>query len=127
MDNINWKPLIELIDNSICTWEKDYSSTADEDCVRQVWEGLNQVLKEKPATQEDNYKAMALAQLLGESVDGAIRLIEQYGMIDGGHHKQWLLDQILRVLLAEHYDGWVQEYNAYENSTYLPWDIGIAP
>lgn len=28
----------------------------------------------------------------------ALDLIAEYGGIDGGHHKQWLLDQVVRVL-----------------------------
>lgn len=28
----------------------------------------------------------------------ALYFIEQYGQIDGAHHKQWVLDQVARVL-----------------------------
>ena len=30
--------------------------------------------------------------------DWALYFIERYGQYDGGHHKQWTLDQIVRVL-----------------------------
>ncbi len=30
----------------------------------------------------------------------ALRWIEQYGGIDGAHHKQWVLDQVARILLG---------------------------
>ena len=30
--------------------------------------------------------------------DWALYFIEQYGQIDGGHHKQWVIDQIARIL-----------------------------
>lgn len=30
--------------------------------------------------------------------DWAICFIEKYGQIDGGHHKAWVLDQIVRIL-----------------------------
>ena len=60
-------------------------------------------------------------------VEDAITMIEEYGGIDGGHHKQWVLDQLLRIL-ADDYDDWVTEYNAGEDGpeTYF-WDVGIAP
>jgi len=30
----------------------------------------------------------------------ALIFIEQYGQIDGGHHKAWVLDQVARILLG---------------------------
>lgn len=30
--------------------------------------------------------------------DWALYFIERYGQYDGGHHKQWVLDQIARIL-----------------------------
>jgi hypothetical protein len=56
-----------------------------------------------------------------------IDLIGEYGGIDGAHHKQWLLDQILRVAL-DNYGDWVGEYCDGEDgpNTY-EWDTGIAP
>lgn len=55
-------------------------------------------------------------------------LILQYGGIDGDHHKQWLIDQILRGVTGEHYDVTVEQWNHGEDgpNTY-EWDIGIAP
>ena len=57
-----------------------------------------------------------------------LALIEEYGGIDGGHHKQWVLDQIARTLLADDYDAWVTKYEAGEDGpqTY-GWDEGVAP
>ena len=34
----------------------------------------------------------------------AVELIEQYGTYDGGHHKQWVLDQIARKLTGDNYN-----------------------
>ena len=59
----------------------------------------------------------------------ALDLIMQYGGIDGAHHKQWLLDQIVRRLTSEAgYVRWVKKYQAGEDgpNTY-EWDTGIAP
>lgn len=53
-----------------------------------------------------------------------------YAQIDGGHHKMWVIDQMVRKLLVteEAYNEWVKKYceedgdmGAYE------WDIGGAP
>lgn len=56
-----------------------------------------------------------------------IDLIEQFGGTDGGHHKQWVIDQIIRIAV-DNYDQWVSEYCKGKDGpdTYY-WDIGIAP
>jgi hypothetical protein len=54
-----------------------------------------------------------------------VELIERYGMIDGAHHKQWLLDKILKTILEEKYQTWLDSYNSEPD--YDPWDPGIAP
>jgi len=58
----------------------------------------------------------------------ALDLILRYGGIDGGHHKQWVLDQIVRKLTGDGYNAWVEEYQLGEDGpeTYI-WDEGIAP
>lgn len=67
------------------------------------------------------------ANLRGE-IDKALDLILEYGGIDGGHHKMWVLDQVVRILTGENYGKWVKKYQDGEHGseTYL-WDEGIAP
>jgi len=57
----------------------------------------------------------------------ALDLIWTLGGIDGDHHKQWLIDQLVRVL-AENYEDWVIKFKDGEDGpdTY-DWDEGIAP
>lgn len=57
----------------------------------------------------------------------ALEFIMEWGGIDGGHHKQWVLDQVVRIL-CDDYDAWVREAMDGEDGpeTYL-WDEGIAP
>ena len=55
----------------------------------------------------------------------AIEIAERFGSIDGEHHKQWVIDQMLRALLSDQYEAWVNDRN--EDETYKPWDVGIAP
>ena len=54
-----------------------------------------------------------------------MELIERFGMIDGSHHKQWILDQIVRKIKGDEYETWLKYFN--EDEDYLPWDEGIAP
>jgi len=60
-----------------------------------------------------------------KGVAKAIKIAERFGMIDGAHHKQWVIDQMLRELLGERYEAWVAEMNS--DPEYRPWDVGIAP
>ena len=55
-------------------------------------------------------------------------IIMQYGGIDGGHHKQWVLDQIVRIISGDNYYDWIKFYNdGDEGSNTYQWDEGIAP
>jgi hypothetical protein len=57
----------------------------------------------------------------------ALALIADYGGTDGDHHKQWLIDQLLRVL-TDDYDQWVKDYQDGEEGVHTyTWDIGITP
>ena len=62
-----------------------------------------------------------------DRVEEALDLIAEYGSIDGAHHKQWVLDQLVRIL-TPHYEAWVMGQEAGEDGpdTYY-WDVGIAP
>lgn len=56
-----------------------------------------------------------------------LNLIENYGGIDGNHHKQWILDQIVRILVDD-YEGWVWKYERdVDGIQVYEWDRGIAP
>lgn len=61
-------------------------------------------------------------------VTQALFLIDRYGGIDGDHHKQWVLDQVVRVLAGDKYEHWVRLHCEGEDGpeTYS-WDTGIAP
>jgi hypothetical protein len=56
--------------------------------------------------------------------------IHQWGGVDGAHHKQWVLDQLVRIGTETkvNYDQWVKSYCRGEDgdNTY-EWDEGIAP
>jgi hypothetical protein len=55
-------------------------------------------------------------------------LIHQYGGIHELHHKQWLLDQIVRKLTADFYQDWVTDFNNDGDGTPEDnWNEGVAP
>lgn len=66
-----------------------------------------------------------------ERIEAALETILTYGGIDGGHHKQWVLDQVVRTLSGEAYGEWVKvyrgEYDEDNEEFEYEWDEGIAP
>lgn len=60
-------------------------------------------------------------------IDAAMAVIERYGGTDGAHHKQWVIDQVVRALVPD-YETWVREICAGEDGpdTY-EWDEGVPP
>lgn len=63
-----------------------------------------------------------------QKIDKAIEIGFAYGGIDGGHHKMWVIDQMLRVLCGADYDRQVDraKYGVDGPNTYS-WDEGVAP
>ena len=67
---------------------------------------------------------------LDERVEKALDVIQKDGGIDGSHHKQWVLDQVVRLLTgsAPEYDAWLKDYADGEDGPHTySWDQGIAP
>lgn len=68
-----------------------------------------------------------MEQILYDRISAALVVVESYGSVDEAHHKQWIIDQMVRALLtSDQYDDWVQQYNGNEEATDT-WDVGIAP
>lgn len=65
---------------------------------------------------------------MDDRIEKALELIGDYGGIDGGHHKQWVLDQVVRILTDDAYDDWVASVkNGEDGPNTYTWDTGIAP
>jgi hypothetical protein len=63
-----------------------------------------------------------------ERIDVAAGIALRYGGIDGEHHKTWVIDQILRVLLGDDYDRTVKEScDGEEGPETYTWDVGVPP
>ncbi len=54
----------------------------------------------------------------------ALALACCYARIDGAHHKDWVLDHMVRALTGPEYAAWVAEYE--EGGKYA-WETGTAP
>lgn len=61
----------------------------------------------------------------GNINERAVALALRYGMIDGSHHKQWVIDQMLRLIAGEGYSQVMEIFNS--DDEYEKWDCGIAP
>jgi len=63
-----------------------------------------------------------------ERIKKAIKLAVKYGSIDGSHHKDWVIDQMVRVLAGDKYNKIVEDACHGEDgpNTYY-WECGIAP
>lgn len=68
------------------------------------------------------------AAMKQDRIDRALSFAYGYGSIDGGHHKMWVIDQMVRALTGTGYAEWVRKHKLGEDGpdTY-EWDEGIAP
>ena len=79
-----------------------------------------------------------------KAIEKALEYAYRYGQIDGAHHKQWVIDQMVRALLESptvdeiqgeslKYKKLIKDYEhlsndgKYEEEKIYEWDIGIAP
>lgn len=67
-----------------------------------------------------------------ERLDGtvmkALGIAAQYGTTDGGDHRMWVIDQMVRALTGDSYSQWVQDMEYGEDGPHTyEWEEGIAP
>ena len=70
--------------------------------------------------------------VISDRIHRALELISSLGGIDGAHHKQWLLDQVVRTLTGDEYTNWVRKWEIGDGAeggegAVYEWDAGIAP
>jgi len=72
--------------------------------------------------------AMAEDPLPSKRIIQALKIASDYSQYDGSHHKEWAIDQMVRALTGEDYDGFIAAYCGGEDGpdTYS-WSEGIAP
>jgi len=61
------------------------------------------------------------------NVTVALEIAASYAQIDGGHHKAWVIDQMVRALTGDDYEDWVKEYEEEDGVKEYEWDQGIPP
>lgn len=61
-------------------------------------------------------------------VEAALECAFDFAQVDGGHHKAWVIDQMVKALTGDGYAAFVARYRDGEDGpeTY-DWDTGIAP
>jgi len=65
---------------------------------------------------------------LQDRIAAALDIASAAASTDGGHHKQWLIDQIVRALTGSGRDsGETAAYAAFTAASPDDWDIGIIP
>jgi len=63
-----------------------------------------------------------------EKIEEALELIVRFGGIDGSHHKDWVIDQVVRILTGDNYEQFVYEACQGEDGDWTySWDYGVAP
>lgn len=63
-----------------------------------------------------------------ERVKKAIDFAVEWGGVDGAHHKDWCIDQMVRILAGDEYDNVVKNACAGKDGPdTFDWDCGIAP
>jgi hypothetical protein len=65
-----------------------------------------------------------------DRIERALELANNYGGIDGEHHKTWVIDQMVRTLCgnADTYRQWVADHcNGEDGPDTYEWDTGTPP
>ncbi len=64
----------------------------------------------------------------------ALEIAYNFGGIDGDHHKEWVIDQMVRALTGDRYDKWVKRYCSEfgdlddpGEENFFEWKTGIDP
>ena len=71
---------------------------------------------------------MKIEKTDAERIQAAIDLIVELGGIDGAHHKNWVLDQVVRILAGDSYEQLVADVcDGPDGPDTYSWDEGIAP
>ena len=64
----------------------------------------------------------------GANVTALLELAERYADTDGAHHKQWVIDQMIRLLLQDDYRIWRAAEDQERRAQDRPlWNEGVAP
>lgn len=113
------KNLLQMLENGFLT---------EEMCPIRSWDPVPKYASALAHILSDYEANKIKLQELEEERKKVLDLIFEYGQIDGGHHKMWVIDQIVRILTKDKYNEWIKNY-VYDEETgdIYSWDKGIAP
>ena len=60
---------------------------------------------------------------LQDQGNASLGFIFEHRKLDG-KHINWLMDQLVRIMLGEHYESTIDVFNGHEEDE---WDVGISP
>lgn len=83
---------------------------------------------EEPATEETKELSDFLRKNTLKGSEKALSMALRFGGIDGAHHKDWVIDQMVRALTGKNYQEFV-EYacDGEDGPETYSWEEGIAP
>lgn len=96
------------------------------------YEGLR-ALKWYSAEQMHAYARAALSAhgkpvVDGERIKAALDIASRYASVDGAHHKDWVIDQMVRALTGDDYNRFVTNAKHGDDGPDIyEWNEGIAP
>ena len=63
-----------------------------------------------------------------ERISAALEIARQFGGIDGAHHKDWVIVQMVCALTGPNYEKFVTDAkNGKDGPNTYSWEVGIAP
>jgi len=104
---------------------KEYADTVLQDFL-EMWNGL----EESTGCKCDGMCKTDIITSTGDDrIQKAIELLVEYNDIDGAHHKDWVMDQTLRILAGTKYQSVVESacFNDENPDEPYEWEFGIAP
>lgn len=65
---------------------------------------------------------------LQKRINIALEVACQFGPTEGGHHKMWVIDQMVRALTGDNYEQWVKSGSIYYGGQHFEeWETGVIP
>lgn len=90
-----------------------------ESCIEWLCEQLGPALLEALKREREQ----ELKELITQALEFA-----HWGSTDGGHHKMWVIDQMVRALTGDGYEAWVTDHkDGEEGPETYGWDEGVSP
>jgi len=101
-----------------------YATGVDADVIQRLAAEVERLTVEVGVTEIQRHIVDELLQKQAR-IDATLAIAYRYGGIDGEHHKEWVIDQMVRQLTGDYYAKWREHYDNADDG--LKWPKGIAP